>query len=70
MPETPVSVIAGFQHRNESMHRHHDLDKPTCSYCDLIGINAVASLEQAGYVIVERQAYDTMLAAAAMTEAR
>jgi hypothetical protein len=37
-------LIAEFQHRNDSIHRHHDLAKPTCCYCDLVGHYAVATL--------------------------
>lgn len=29
-------LIAELVHGNDSIHRHHDLDKPTCGYCDLV----------------------------------
>jgi hypothetical protein len=31
--EVIISLMAQKIHGNDSMHRHHDLDKPTCSYC-------------------------------------
>jgi hypothetical protein len=37
-------LIGEFQHRNDSIHRHHDLAKPICSYCDLVGHYAVTTL--------------------------
>lgn len=49
--ELAARVVAEFQHRNESLHRHHDLSKPTCSYCDLVGIYALAALDAAGFVV-------------------
>ena len=39
-----ATAIAEFQHRNESLHRHPDTGKSTCSYCDLVGHYAVRTI--------------------------
>lgn len=67
MSDTPdlKRLIAQFQHRNESLHRHPN-EGVTCDYCDLIGHYAVrvmannpdavlAALEAAG-VLAKRYA--------------
>jgi hypothetical protein len=53
--EEAKRLIAEFQHRNESLHRHPDVGKKSCSYCDLVGMYALAALDQAGFDVVRRQ---------------
>ena len=38
-----ATLIARFQHANESLHRHNS-DGETCTYCDLVGKYAVRTL--------------------------
>jgi len=54
-----VIAVAEFLHRNESLHMHEDIEKKEpCAYCWLRAKYAYAATQQAGFVIVRREAHD------------
>ena len=48
-------AVAGFLHRNRSIHTHNLGERPgdkTCSYCDLDATYALAALAAAGFTLL------------------